>query len=150
LASSQVVRGQRKASAGGENDAAAFRVSGDSLLGEVNSSPLRSLDTMEILMAEESRSQERLQSKDLHPEVFKIFDRYVHGFIDRRDFLESVSKFAVGGITAAAILDAFTPNLNAQQVDPDDKRIKAEYESYPSPKGHGGMKGYLARPAKKI
>jgi carboxymethylenebutenolidase len=48
---------------------------------------------------------------------------------------------------AAAILDAFTPNLNAQQVSPDDKRITAEYVSYPSPKGHEGMKGYLARPA---
>jgi carboxymethylenebutenolidase len=84
---------------------------------------------------------------DLHPEVFRLYDRYVHGFIDRRDFLESVSRFAVGGITAAAILDAFTPNLNAQQVAPDDARIRAEYVSFPSPTGHDGMKGYLARPA---
>lgn len=98
-------------------------------------------------MADESRAPERLHATDLHPEVFKIFDRYVHGFIDRREFLESVSRFAVGGLTAAAILDAFTPNLNAQQVAPDDGRIKAEYVSYPSPKGHEGMKGYLARPA---
>jgi carboxymethylenebutenolidase len=98
-------------------------------------------------MAEESGAPERLRAKDLHPEVFKIFDRYVHGFIDRREFLESVSKFAAGGITAAAILDAFTPSLNAQQVGPDDRRMKAEYVSYPSPKGHEGMKGYLARPA---
>lgn len=98
-------------------------------------------------MAGESRGPEGLQGKDLHPDVFKIFDRYVHGFIDRREFLESVSRFAVGGITAAAILDAFTPDLNAQQVSPDDHRIKAEYVSYPSPKGHEGMKGYLARPA---
>jgi carboxymethylenebutenolidase len=92
-------------------------------------------------------TQQRLQAKDLHPEVFKIFDRYVHGFIDRREFLDSVSRFAVGGITAAAILDAFTPNLNAQQVAPEDARIKAEYVGFPSPKGHEGMKGYLARPA---
>jgi carboxymethylenebutenolidase len=98
-------------------------------------------------MAEQPKAPERLQAKDLHPEVFRIFDRYVHGFIDRREFLESVSRFAIGGITAAAILDAFTPNLNAQQVAPDDARIKAEYVSYPSPKGHEGMKGYLARPA---
>ncbi|MGH2399965.1 MAG: dienelactone hydrolase family protein, partial [bacterium] len=98
-------------------------------------------------MADDSRVPGRLQGKDLHPDVFRIFDRYVHGFIDRREFLESVSRFAVGGITAAAILDAFTPDLNAQQVAPDDRRIKAEYVSYPSPKGHEGMKGYLARPA---
>ena len=84
---------------------------------------------------------------DLHPEVFKIFDRYAHGFIDRREFLEKVSTFAVGGLTAAAILEAFTPKLDAQQVAPDDKRIEAGYVSYPSPKGHDGMKGYLARPA---
>ena len=99
-------------------------------------------------MAEESSVGPRLQAKDLHPEIFKLFDRYVHGFIDRRDFLESVSRFAVGGITAAAILDAFTPNLNAQQVAPDDARIHAEYVSYPSPNGHEGMKGYLAHPAR--
>jgi carboxymethylenebutenolidase len=98
-------------------------------------------------MSEDSNPRRRLQADDLHPEVFKIFDRYVHGFIDRRDFLESVSRFAVGGITAAAILDAFTPDLNAQQVAPDDTRIHAEYVSYPSPKGHQGMKGYLVHPA---
>jgi len=98
-------------------------------------------------VANESRGPERLQAKDLHPDVFRIFDRYVHGFIDRREFLESVSRFAAGGITAAAILDAFTPNLNAQQVAPDDTRITTDYVSYPSPKGHDGMKGYLARPA---
>jgi carboxymethylenebutenolidase len=98
-------------------------------------------------MYDEARAMERLEAKDLHPEVFKLYDRYVHGFIDRREFLDSVGRFAVGGITAAAILDAFTPNLQAQQVAPEDPRIKAEYVSFPSPKGHEGMKGYLARPA---
>src|SRR5215204_2316788 len=74
-------------------------------------------------MAQHPDAGQRLQAKDLHPDVFKLFDRYVHGFIDRRDFLESVSRFAVGGVTAAAILDAFTPNVNAQQVSPEDTRI---------------------------
>jgi carboxymethylenebutenolidase len=97
-------------------------------------------------MAQHPDAGQRLQAKDLHPDVFKLFDRYVHGFIDRRDFLESVSRFAVGGVTAAAILDAFTPNVNAQQVSPEDTRIRAEYVSYPSPKGHEGMKGYLVHP----
>jgi carboxymethylenebutenolidase len=99
-------------------------------------------------MADESKTPARLRAQDLHPEVFAIFDRYVHGFIDRREFLEGVSRFAIGGITAGAILDAFTSDVNAQQVAPDDARIAAEYVSYPSPKGHEGMKGYLARPAK--
>ncbi len=87
------------------------------------------------------------EGKNFHPEIFKFFDRYTHGFIDRREFLEGVSKFAVGGMTAAAILEAFTKNMFAQQVAPDDKRIKAEYASAPSPQGYGSIKGYLARPA---
>lgn len=89
-----------------------------------------------------------MHPKDLHPDVFKIFDRYTHGFIDRREFLERVSTYAVGGLTATAILDAFfTPSLSAQQVAPDDKRLEAGYVSYPSPNGRQGMKGYLVRPA---
>ena len=98
-------------------------------------------------MAREEKPVRRLQAKDLHPEVFKFFDSYTHGFIDRREFLEGVSKFAVGGITAAAILDAFTPNYAlGQQVAEDDRRIRAEYVNYPSPQGHEGMGGYLAQP----
>src|SRR5262245_20418931 len=99
-------------------------------------------------MAKEEKQMERLQAKDFHPEILKLFDRYIHGFIDRREFLEGASKFAVGGMTAAAILEAFTPNYAlGQQIPPDDKRIKAEYVNYQSPQGNGNMKGYLARPA---
>jgi carboxymethylenebutenolidase len=86
-------------------------------------------------------------AKDFHPEIFKFFDRYTHGFIDRREFLEGVSKFAVGGMTAEAILEAFTPNAVAHQVPPDDKRLRAENVSFPSPKGHAHTGGYLVRPA---
>lgn len=88
------------------------------------------------------------QPKEFPQEVFRIFDRYIHGFIDRREFLEGVSRFAVGGMTAAAILEAFMPNLAlGQQIASDDKRIRGEYATLPSPKGHGTMRGYLARPA---
>src|SRR5205823_6953954 len=86
--------------------------------------------------------------KDFHPEVFKLFDRYIHGFIDRREFLESVGRFAAGGMTAAAILEAFMPSyVLGQQIAKDDSRIKAEYVKFPSSKGNGFMNGYLARPA---
>src|SRR5262249_38050208 len=85
--------------------------------------------------------------KNFHPEIFKFFDRYTHGFIDRREFLESVSKFAVGGMTAEAILAAFTPNAVAHQVAPHDRRIQAEYAKFPSPKSNPKTRGYLARPA---
>mgnify|MGYP000939933818 CR=1 FL=1 len=91
---------------------------------------------------------ERKKTSDFSPAVLKDFDLYVHGLISRREFLNRSARFAVGGVTAAAILDSLQPNFAwAQQVAKDDGRIKAEYVEYPSPKGNGTMKGYLARPA---
>lgn len=91
---------------------------------------------------------ERIKASDFSPTVLKNFDLYVHGIISRREFLNRSARFAVGGVTAAALLDSLQPNFAwAQQVPKDDNRIKAEYAEYPSPKGNGTMKGYLARPA---
>ncbi len=91
---------------------------------------------------------ERKKASDFPPEVLKIFDGYVHGAISRRDFLDRAAKFAVGGFTAAAMLESLRPNYAfAQQVAKDDGRIKSEYLSYPSPQGSGTMRGYFARPA---
>ena len=81
--------------------------------------------------------------------MLKLFDGYVHGRLTRRDFLDGATKFAVGGFTAAAMLESLRPNYAwAEQVPKDDNRIKTEYLTYPSPQGTGTMKGYLARPAK--
>jgi len=72
----------------------------------------------------------------------------VHGEISRRDFFDGSQKFAVGGLTAAALFEMLKPNYAwAIQVPPDDKRIKSEWASVPSPQGNGSIKGYLARPA---
>jgi carboxymethylenebutenolidase len=91
---------------------------------------------------------ERKQASDFHPEVLKLFDGYVHGWVSRREFLDGAGKFAVGGFTAAAMLESLRPNYAfAQQVAKDDARIKAEYLAYPSPQGSGTMRGYFARPA---
>jgi len=91
---------------------------------------------------------ERKKASDFPPEVLKLFDGYVHGALDRREFLDRAAKFAVGGFTAAAMLESLRPNYAfAQQVAKDDARIKAEYATYPSPQGSGTMRGYLARPA---
>ena len=91
---------------------------------------------------------ERKKASDFPPEVLKLFDGYVHGAISRRDFLDRAAKFAVGGFTAAAMLESLRPNYAfAQQVAKDDGRIKSEYLSYPSPQGSGTMRGYFARPA---
>ena len=90
---------------------------------------------------------ERMKASDFPPEVLKIFDGYVHGRISRRQFLDDAKKYTVGGFTAAAMLEALRPNYAwAQQVAKDDKRIKTEYVTYPSPQGSGTMKGYLALP----
>ena len=91
---------------------------------------------------------ERKKASDFPPEVLKLFDSYVHGWIGRRDFLDRAAKFAVGGFTAAAMLESLRPNYAwAQQVPKNDARIKTEYLTYPSPQGSGTMKGYFARPA---
>jgi len=90
---------------------------------------------------------ERKQASDFPPEVLKLFDGYVHGWISRRDFLDRAGKFAVGGFTAAAMLESLRPNYAfAQQVAKDDARIKTEYLTYPSPQGSGTMRGYFAKP----
>ncbi len=90
----------------------------------------------------------RKEAGDFHPEVLKLFDGYIHGMISRRDFLNRAARFAVGGFTAAVMLESLTPNYAlAQQVARDDARIRTEYLNYPSPQGSGTMRGYFARPA---
>jgi carboxymethylenebutenolidase len=91
----------------------------------------------------------RKTSHDFDQEVLVLFDAYVHGAIDRRGFLEKAAKFAVGGVTAAMLLDQLSPNFaEAQVVKAGDLRLKAEMIEYDSPKGYGKMRGYLVRQAK--
>ncbi len=91
---------------------------------------------------------ERKKASDYPQELLNLFDKYVHGDIERRDFLEGAKKFAVGGMTATAIWESLRPNYAwAQQVPKDDSRIKAEYATVPSPQGNENIRGYLARPA---
>ena len=90
----------------------------------------------------------RKTSADYPPEVWKLFDEYVHGVIDRRGFLSAAAKFA-GAVGAVGLLDALNPRFAAaQQVKPDDKRLAVKYVEFDSPKGYGKARGYLARPAK--
>ncbi|SEP95098.1 carboxymethylenebutenolidase [Pseudomonas sp. NFACC02] len=91
----------------------------------------------------------RLTAKDFAPELLELYDFYVHGKINRREFLDRAAVFALGGLTATAILSSLSPNYAlAEQVEFTDPDIVAEYISYPSPKGHGQVRGYLVRPAK--
>jgi carboxymethylenebutenolidase len=91
---------------------------------------------------------DRKKASDFPQELLNLFDGYVHGGISRRQFLNRAQRFAVGGLTAAALFEMLKPNYAwAIQVQPDDKRIKSEYDTVPSPQGNGSIKGYLVRPA---
>jgi carboxymethylenebutenolidase len=98
---------------------------------------------------EGTKHMTRLTANDFHPEVLKLFDRYVHGLTDRRGFLEGAKKFAAGGVGAGVLLEALNPRFaEAEQVAKDDPRIVGKFVEYPSPEGYGTVKGYLVEPAK--
>ncbi len=91
----------------------------------------------------------RRTAKDFDQELLDLYDYYVHGQIDRRAFLDRAAKFAVGGLTAAALLEMLSPQYAfAAQVPKEDERVASEYLKYPSPEGSGEMRGLFARPAK--
>ena len=90
----------------------------------------------------------RRTAKDFDQELLDLYDYYVHGQIDRRAFFERAAKFAVGGITAAALLEMLNPQYSfAAQVPKEDARVDSEYQKYPSPDGSGEMRGLFAKPA---
>src|SRR5262249_10457398 len=95
-----------------------------------------------------SISMERKKASDFPQELLNLFDLYVHGEIPRREFLAGAQKFAVGGVTAATLLEMLRPNYAwAIQVPENDGRINAETATVQSPKGNGSITGYLVRPA---
>jgi len=90
---------------------------------------------------------ERMKATDFPQDLLNLFDKYVHGGIDRRAFLEGAQKYAVGGLTATALFDMLKPNYAlAQQVAKDDPAITVAYINYPSPQGYGTVKALLAKP----
>jgi len=83
----------------------------------------------------------------LPKEAIQLYNEFIHGQISRRAFMDGVQRFAIGGVTAATIVEALMPNYAlGQQVSKTDDRIKATYETVPSPQGNGSIKGYLVRP----
>lgn len=91
---------------------------------------------------------ERKKASDYPQELLDLFHEYQHGEITRRDFFDRAQRFAIGGVTVAALFEGLRPNYAwAQQVAKDDARIHTSYETVASPKGNGSIKGYFARPA---
>lgn len=90
----------------------------------------------------------RPTAADFDQELLILFDAYVHGDIDRRGFLERARRFAVGGLTAAGLLAALSPDFARAQVAPDAPGLRIERITIDSPQGYGSLPGYLCRPAK--
>ncbi len=89
-----------------------------------------------------------LKKEDISQEVFDLYDYYVHNKIDRREFVEKLSLYAVGGLTVPALLSFLSPKYqDGVQVKADDPRLKTETINYNSPQGAGNMQGQLSRPA---
>src|ERR1700680_3981375 len=86
-------------------------------------------------------------TKKIPPEAVELYTRFIHGEISRRDFFNGLERFAVAGLTAGALAEALMPNYAlGQQVRKDDERIKASYETVPSPNGNGYIRGYFVKP----
>ena len=91
----------------------------------------------------------RSTARDFDPAVLQLFDRYVHGLISRREFLGSAARYATAGMSAGMLLEALSPKFaQAQQVAPQDPRIRTRFVEFPSPQGYGRVHAYLAEPAK--
>ncbi|MCA0870761.1 dienelactone hydrolase family protein [Seohaeicola saemankumensis] len=90
----------------------------------------------------------RKKASDFDPRILEIFDGYVHGTMSKREFMSRAGRYAAAGVTGAMILDQLQPNYAlAQQVAPDDPAIETDWVEYPSPEGHGSIRGLMAAPA---
>jgi carboxymethylenebutenolidase len=89
----------------------------------------------------------KLTKGDISQEVFDLYDDYAHNKIERRQFIEKLSLFAVGTLTLPSLLSFMTPNyLDSILIKPNDPRLRSEFISYDSPKGGGKIKGLLSQP----
>lgn len=89
----------------------------------------------------------QLRKEDIKQEVFDLFDDYAHNRIDRRDFMQKLSTYAVGGLTVAALSSFLMPDYKGQiQIQSTDPRLSSDYITYPSPNGAGTIKALLSKP----
>ncbi|WP_323756086.1 dienelactone hydrolase family protein [Roseivirga sp.] len=89
----------------------------------------------------------KLTKEEVNPEIYDLYDDYAHSKIDRRQFMEKLSIYAIGGITITSLMGFMMPNYkDTMLVAPDDERISSDYINYESPKGGGTIKGLLSKP----
>jgi len=88
-----------------------------------------------------------IKKEDVKQEVFDLYDDYAHNRVNRREFMQRLSVYAVGGLTVTALMSFLMPDYkNTLQVKADDPRITSEYIYYESPKGGGKIKALLSKP----
>jgi carboxymethylenebutenolidase len=88
-----------------------------------------------------------IKKEDISQEVFDLYDDYAHNKLDRRQFVEKLSLYTIGGLTVSSLLSFMSPNYkDTLLVKQDDPRINSEFISYNSPKGGGSIKGLLSKP----
>ena len=91
----------------------------------------------------------KLKKEDISQDVFDLYDDYAHNKLERRQFIEKLSLYAIGGITIPSLLSFIMPNyIDSLLVKPNDPRLQSEYITYQSPKGGGTIKGLLSKPDK--
>lgn len=91
----------------------------------------------------------KITKEDISQEIFDLYDDYAHNKIERRQFVEKLSLFAVGTLTLPALLSFITPNyLDTSVMKAEDPRLESGFITYDSPKGGGKIKGLLSQPAK--
>jgi carboxymethylenebutenolidase len=89
----------------------------------------------------------KIEKEDIKQEVFDLYDDYAHNRLNRRDFMEKLSAYAVGSITVPALMSFLMPDYqNSIQVKSDDPRLRSEYINYNFEKGGGTIKALLSRP----
>lgn len=98
-------------------------------------------------MVQKSFPMQNLKKEDIRQEVFDLYDDYVHNRLSRRDFMQRLSAYAVGGLTVTALSSFLMPDYReAIQVKADDPRVSSEFVNFPSPKGGGTIKALLSMP----
>ncbi len=92
---------------------------------------------------------DKIKKENIKQEVFDLYDEYAHNRLNRRDFMQRLSIYAVGGLTVASLMSFLMPDYqNTLQVKANDPRITSEYIHYNSPNGGGSIKALLSKPAK--
>ncbi|MEH6536440.1 MAG: dienelactone hydrolase family protein [Psychroserpens sp.] len=89
----------------------------------------------------------KLKKEDISQDVFNLYDDYAHNKLNRRQFVEKLSIYAVGGVTIGSLLSFMSPNyVDSLLVKPNDQTLDSTYTNYDSPKGGGSIKGLLSKP----